>query len=94
MINSMSSSLITILKKVGLIGSILTALTLLGSSLNVLIPWDWLTYFFVIIRSLVYLFDFMNDTGTMLTIFGLWLSVSIAVWVFRSRFVIIRYLKN
>ena len=78
------NQLISILKKIAIFPIILVALTTLGAAINAVVPWDYLTIFFGIIRRFVLVFDFTWDTITMLLLVGLAFSVEVSYWAFRA----------
>jgi len=63
-------SWVKILKEVGLISVITSAFYVIGNVINDYIPWDILTYFFVIIRRLAALFSMFYDIDTLWTLVG------------------------
>lgn len=86
--------LIKLLKDIGLLSLAIIALGLVGAALNALIPWIWLTYFFVIIRTSAELFGFMIDLPTLYTTTGLLLTAYGFYWVWRASFLVIKWYKN
>jgi len=85
---------INILKQVGLISLTITAMGTVGVVLNNFIPWVWLTNFFIIMRHLLPLIDFMFDTTTLLTLLGIMLTVQIALWAWKGSNLVIDWFKK
>ena len=70
------------IKSIIIIGLIITVTAAFGAGINAFIPWEWLTYFFSIIRNTIGLIDFMVNTDVVLIIMGIWLNISIYYWLF------------
>jgi len=78
------SELIKIFKVVAIVGIIVAGLTLLGSTINALVPWEYLKYFFIIFRKTILPFDFMVDTDAIIAVFSTSLLILIAVWAYKG----------
>lgn len=76
-----------------LIGAIISALVLFGNALNYLIPWQWLTYFFSILKYFSGVIDFMIDTATLWQAVGMVLAVEVIYWGFHATMAIVKKLK-
>lgn len=90
----MGEQTIKILKNVGLIGLIIGGLSVLGNVINSIIPWGWLTNFFIIIRNLLALIDYFIDTNTLITLIGLRLSIEIAYWSYKAIIWVVSFFKD
>jgi hypothetical protein len=87
---SLLGTSVDILKRVALMAFIVAALVSVGELLNQIIPWEYLGYFFALIRRLVLPIDFMWDTTTMLVLIGLSLFVEAAIWGVRGLLALIK----
>lgn len=87
------NQIIKTLKTLAIIGIIISGLTILGATINEIVPWIWLTNFFIIIKFLIRIFDFMIDTDTLITLIGLILTIDAAYWVFKGVMLIIHYFR-
>ena len=83
-----------VLKSLALFSLAVLGLGILGAFLNSIIPWFWLVYFFVILRSTVSIFDFTWHIPTLLTLVGIALSVEIAIWSWRATMTIVKWFKS
>jgi len=83
--------MINIFKKIALIGVYILVLTTLGNVINNLIPWDYLTTFFALIRNLVLIFDFMWDTTTLLQLVGYVFLIQVAIWIYKASVFVIKF---
>jgi len=90
----MWAEIIKILKKLGLIGLVITALSTLGVAINALPVWHWLTDFFSIIKSSVLFIDFMWDTTTTLTIIGTMMTIIVAYWTWRLVMIVVGWFNH
>lgn len=88
------SELIKIFKNIGILSLIIAGLTLLGSIVNSIIPWQWLTNFFVIIRNLLESIDFLVATDTLITLVTLSLIMTGAYWTFKGTIFVISKFKD
>jgi len=86
--------MINILKQIALVSVVLLILFGLGTTVNAIIPWIWLTHFFTILRSTMGMFDFIWDIDTLFTLVGLVFAVEIAYWAFRGSMTAVRYLRH
>lgn len=87
----MLKRLLKISDRVALMGLVLSGLLALGYALNQVIPWIWLTYFFVILRRLLLLFDFMWDTNTLITLVAISFSVQVIIWSFKATMAVVAF---
>lgn len=76
------------------LGSAIIALATFGAFVNGFIVWSWLTYFFVIIRYLLGLFNFLIDVPTLLLLVGYGIYILGAYWIFKGVFLVINWVKN
>jgi len=86
--------MINILKNIGIVGVMMAALSVLGLAINQLVPWSWLTNFFVIIRYFSILFDWIWDVPTMYVLLTIAFSLQITVWGFKASIAAVNYFKN
>lgn len=86
----MLDTITEILRKALIMAAVIFSLGVLGGFINALIPWDYLLYFFIMIRQFSLLFDFMLDTTTLITLIGLSITIYGAVWGFRAFVTIIK----
>lgn len=76
--------MINFLKNYGIYGLIIIALRALGLAIDKSGVWDYLTVFFVTLRTLVKPLDFMWDFGTSYLLINLCLSLLILVYGFKA----------
>lgn len=86
--------MINLLKNIGIIGIFIAGLITFGIIINTLLPWIWLTYFFIIVQDYGNLFNWCIDMTTIWQICGLSLAILIGIWSFKGMLVVINYLKN
>jgi len=86
--------MINLLKNIGIVGMMLTALSGIGIVINQLVPWGWLTKFFIILRYFGNLFDWGWDMTTTWTVVGITFSIQIALWAFKATVAAVNYFKN
>lgn len=85
------NELVKILRVLGIITLGIAALSILGAAVNAIIPWQWITDFFSIIKHFANIADFMWDTTTLFILISLSLSILIAYWLFKGTMAVIRY---
>lgn len=83
-----------IIKIITTIGLTITIAAVLGSVINSLIPWYWLTSLFTILRRLIGLLDFSLDTTALFSVIQIWLNILMAYWLFLAGDWIISRLKK
>lgn len=83
------NELIKIFKNIGILSLIIAGLGILGTTINRIIPWQWLTNFFIIIRNLLKSIDFIIDTNTLIVLIGSSLSITIAYWTYKGTMFVI-----
>lgn len=76
-----------------LIGAVIGALVLFGNAINYLIPWQWLTAFFSILKYFSNAIDFMINTTQLWLAVGMVISVEFLYWGFHATMAIIKKLK-
>lgn len=86
--------MINILKQLGLVAAIITILGVLGAAVNSLALWGWLTSFFVLIRHLFALIDWVWPIDTMIILIGLGFFVLSALWGFKAVMWVIHWFKK
>jgi hypothetical protein len=69
-------------------------MTTLGTAINALIPWSWLTNFFIIVRHLMAGFDFILPINTILILIAASYSVELALWTMKGGIWIINWFKH
>jgi len=74
----------TIFKNLVLLLIIVALLVGVGTVINLLIPWSWLVYLFILVRRLAIIFDFMIDTTTLFSLVGISFVVEISFWSVRA----------
>jgi len=74
------SYILKIIKNIALITGILAILITLGVKINALIPWQYLTYIFVILRKTGEIFNFMFDIPTLLKVIPIMMTLGILYW--------------
>ena len=79
------------LKKISIITIVLGIVFGLGISINKLIPWEYITYFFVIIRHALDYIDFMVHTPALLAGITIVISAKILYISTRATVKIIKY---
>jgi len=86
--------LIKIVKNVALVLALITALIVFGNVIAGLGVWSWLTSLFVLGRQMLTMADFIIDTDTIITIFGLSITLEVAYWTFRGVMWLNRFFKK
>lgn len=81
---------ISIFKKVSITIIIVSAILLLGTAINSLVPWIWLTYFFVIIQHLLNLFGWLYDMPTLIKLIGYSYLILGAYWIYRGTMIFVK----
>lgn len=81
----MFAKILKVLIKQGLLSWILVGVGLvaIGNAINAIINWNWLTYFFVIFRSLISVIWFL-PLDTIFTLVGYSFTIFIAWWTFKA----------
>lgn len=77
-----------LLKNLAIISLITSALAGIGYIINQTGIWDWLTHFFVFLRSIVKPMSFLWDFDTTFQILGLALSIMSAIYTLKAALVI------
>lgn len=80
-----------IIVKIVLIGFIIGALFALGYGISVIVPFEYLGYFFSIVKNLLHIFDFMLDIDTLITLIGWSFGISLLWLVFKGTAFIIKF---
>ncbi len=85
-----------IIKNLGLIGAVITALIVVGNAIDYIMNpiWEHLTNFFSIARKIISLSDTFIDTGTLIVIIGITLSLMVSFWTFRMIMWAVGFFKN
>jgi len=86
--------MINLFKQIGVAGLVVAGLLALGATLNAIIPWEWLTYFFALIRAVVRPLAFIWDFDSLFEVFGYVLSVLIGIWSFKAVLVVRNFFDN
>jgi len=86
--------IIKLLKDVGLIALAITILGVIGASINSMIPWGWLTYGFVILRTTAELFDVIIDLDVLYQTTGLIITAWVLYWVWYASYLVIKWYKQ
>jgi len=81
-----------VLKKLALVGLIPGVLMIVSAGITNMLPWEWLTYFFVILRHLISLFSWLFfDIDAFWTIGGwVWLILGF-YWIYLISIKIIHF---
>jgi len=90
----MFNSIISFLKSVAFIPVLLGAMLALGYAINTLVPFEYLTIFFGIIRRFGSVFDFIWDTTTLWLLVGLRLQIEVVYWLFRGTITLLTFFFN
>lgn len=88
------SKLYTTFRNIVLFGFLMLGLSGLGLTLNILIPWAYLTDFFILIRHFLKLFDFLWDTTTLFTLVGIWFLLESALMFYRATLFIVGFFRS
>lgn len=80
----MLNFILEFLKKYGLAGMILLGLTALGTVINEVVKWVWLTNFFIILRVAIKPLEFMWDFNTSFIILGASMTIMGAIYTFKA----------
>jgi len=89
----MWAEIIKSLKVIAVISLILGGLILLGTAINSLSIWSWLTDIFSFFKWCLTLFDFFWDTDTMLTLLGYTSLIFLAYWVWKATLIVVDWFK-
>jgi len=87
----MITEIIKNIKAIISITLVIAALGTIGAVLNSLIVWSWLKYFFVILRVLLDMIDFMVDTDALLILTTISLSILTTLWAFKGVMWVIKW---
>jgi len=90
----MFGQIIKIGKDIVLVGLVVGLLVVLGNTIAILLNWDWLTYFFVLIRNLLLMIDWVIPTDTLLTLVGISFTIQVALWAYKATWWLIRWFRN
>lgn len=90
----MLGQILKIGKNIILIGLLVGVLVVLGNAIAILIDWNWLTYFFVIIRQLLTLIDWLFPTSVLITLMGITFGVHLALWGYKATWFVIRWFRE
>lgn len=85
---------VKILRDVALVSVFITLLLALGNGLNYVIPWQWLTYMFSILKFFSSQISFMWDVTSMWTVVSMVLGLEIIFWSFTAGTTVIKWFKN
>jgi len=85
---------VKILRDVALVSVIITLLIAVGNGINYVIPWNWLTDLFSIMKFFNSQISFMWDTTSMWTIISMVLGLEIIFWAFTAGITVIKWFKN
>lgn len=88
------NSILNFIKHNSLILLTIAGLGVLGTAVNNLVPWQYLTYFFVILRHLINLIDFIIPTNHLIAAMGAGLAVAMALWSYKGYIWIVEWYKN
>lgn len=87
------NAFIKILKDQALTMAIIGGMIILGGLVNKIIIWQWLTNFFIIIRHVVLLFNFMFDIPQLWTSVGYGLFLLTGLYTLKGLILIIKWFK-
>lgn len=87
------NAFIKILKDQALTMAIIGGMIVLGSLVNKIIIWQWLTNFFIIIRHVVLLFNFTFDIPQLWTSVGYGLFLLTGLYTLKGLILIIKWFK-
>lgn len=82
------------IKQAILIGVIIGALIGFGNRIAQNVVWVWLTKFFILIREILEMIDFIIDTDTLILLLGITLAIEMAVWTFRAILYLVHFFKE
>lgn len=82
------------IKQAILIGVIIGALIGFGNRMARNVVWVWLTKFFILIREILEMIDFIVDTDTLILLLGITLTIELAVWTFRAILYLVHFFKE
>lgn len=86
--------MVSVLKNVAIVAVLISGLGTLGLTINAIVPWEWLTNFFVLIRYFANLFAWIWDVQTTFTLLASALSIQVAIWILKGSLTIINYFGN
>lgn len=78
----------------GIITLTIAALTMFGYLVNENMPWEYLTSFFVFIRRLALMMDFMIDTTLLFALVTTSYSLKIGLWGYQATMAVIAWFRN
>lgn len=87
------NAIIKILKDQALAIAIIGGMIVLGSLVNKIIVWQWLTNFFIIIRHVVLLFNFIFDIPQLWTSVGYGIFLLTGLYALKGIIFIIKWFK-
>jgi len=82
------------LKNIGLISLIVAFMQTAGLAINNFVNWQWLVYFFTIIRKTTALFGFFIDLPTLYTTAGIILTIYTIYWSWRAGYIVIKWFRT
>lgn len=85
------STALNYLKNIILITVLIGALTVLSVAINTLIPWDYLTLFFVLFRTILIKISWFINIDTTFLIMLISFSINILLWSFRGVLTLLNY---
>jgi hypothetical protein len=86
----MGQTIVRIFIAIATLTSFTTILYAIGSVINGLVVWDYLTNFFIILQRLMSVFNFMWDMNVAYVIVGWVMVIDISYWVVLAALIVIR----
>lgn len=86
--------IIKIIKDIALLGIAIIAIGALSVLTESLIPWSWLTNFFIIIRHLLDFFNFLLDMDTLTTIIENSFRIMVEFYLLYGTIIIIKWFRD
>lgn len=80
-----------VLKKIALMGFIVSAMVAVGTTISYVLPWYYLGYVFAFVRQEVLVFDFIIDTQALLFLVALSFAVESTVWGIKGLLAVINF---
>lgn len=87
------NNILNFIKHNSLILLTIAGLGVLGTAVNNLVPWQYLTYFFVILRHLIKLIDFIIPNNHLIAAMTAGLAAAMALWSYKGYIWIVEWYK-
>jgi len=86
--------MVNILKNITVIVFVVGILEAIGLTINAIIPWNYLTTTFSVIRYFLNIFSFIWDTDTLILLIGISFSIQVSIWTYKAGLIVVNFFKN